>query len=222
MSRLYLLLSFLMLLCSFTAHAEPHFEISLPQQTKTTQFNVVDSKQSFTVQAAPVKRQSVVPLKTSLPASVVIMKKPTAVDFLPATAPNKTYQFYVPKAFGKDPLDGMQLEHGTMLTRISSDTLYCAAQIMADEYTTGYKSGVPLPDFPAKTVLLTWKHDSRLHWQCIFSKHTDFFGNKYILQCRTMKDGKTCQLLYVFPKDKLNEYLPLALYSLNSFTLLQT
>lgn len=223
MIKLFVTAALLSLTAALPTAAAPHFKIILPHGVADQQAKH-PFPSSYSWKYSKSDDRNPAPGDTGFPAPVPSdftspMRPPSAADFFTAAAPNKAYVYSVPKAFGKNPLEGFSSGNGTMLTHISSDNLYCAAQVIAPEYADSYKPGVPLPEYKGKKVLLNWRHDSLLSWNCVLSKHNDFFGDKYILQGQAREGTKTCQLLYVFPKGKFYEYFPQVLYSLNSFKL---
>ena len=64
-------------------------------------------------------------------------------------------------------------------------------------------------------------HGNQLIWTCRLSAHNDYHGNKLLLTAEAQQNGKTYQLLYVMPSLQADNYLPQAIYSLDSFKLNQ-
>ncbi len=152
------------------------------------------------------------------PPSLKNLPQPQPADFYLLHNPYGPYSIALPRAFGADPLAEMKNLRGPMLLRQASENLLLAVNIADPADTRHYRPAQRLPDFPDKQVLLAWEQGERLHWQCVLSTCSDFYGSKAILQAEAAENGKTCELLYVFPSDNMEHYLAQALYSLNSFT----
>lgn len=157
------------------------------------------------------------PLKQP-PASRSYMRSPQPGDFTTIASKSGGYIFAMP-AWGADPLAGLENLADIMIVRTAGNSLAAAATVLDSSDTLHYKPVQPLPSFDNKKVLWKWEHNSGLTWQCALSTAADYHGDKMLLEARASQGGKTYQLLYVFPADKFTYYLPMALYSINSFRL---
>ena len=131
------------------------------------------------------------------------MRTPQASDFISVSSEAGGYSMVVPKAFGKNPLADLPQTEGAMLVRTAGNTLMLAATVLD----------------PADTakVYWQWQHGSQFIWNCRLSAHNDYHGNKLLLTAEAQQNGKTYQLLYVMPAMQADNYLPQAIYSLDSF-----
>lgn len=127
----------------------------------------------------------------------------------------------IPKAFGKNPLADLPQAEGAMLLRTASNILMLAATVLDPADTASFKATEALPVYENAKVYWQWQHGNQLIWTCRLSAHNDYHGNKLLLTAEAQQNGKTYQLLYVMPAAQADNYLPQAIYSLDSFKLNQ-
>ena len=168
--------------------------------------------------AVPVKPKPQLKLVKPLPRPRQFMRTPQQMDFTQVSS-SAGYSLAVHKAYGKNPLEGLPYAEGAMLLRSGGDTLLCAVNILDPADKTSFQSTLPLPAYTGKKVFTTWQQPGPQGWQCVLSQHKDYKGDKLLLQATSMANGKTYELLYVMPLAKFTHYLPMAIYSLNSFKL---
>ncbi len=175
------------------------------------------STAAVTVQqpAIPVHKNALPPH----PASKNILHQPQTQDFDWYLNAAGGYALALPKAFGSDPLSALPQAAGPMLVRAADNNLLLSVNIIDPQDTQHYQATQALPDFPDKKLLWKWPHSAWLEWNCSLSEHQDYYGQKLLLQAQSVHNGKTYELLYIFPAGQYATYLPQALYSLNSFRL---
>lgn len=149
------------------------------------------------------------------------MRTPQASDFISVSSEAGGYSIAVPKAFGKNPLADLPQAEGAMLVRTAGNTLMLAATVLDPADTASFKATEALPVYENAKVYWQWQHGNQLIWTCRLSAHNDYHGNKLLLTAEAQQNGKTYQLLYVMPAAQADNYLPQALYSLDSFKLNQ-
>lgn len=149
------------------------------------------------------------------------MRTPQASDFISVSSETGGYSMAVPKAFGKNPLADLPQAEGAMLVRTAGNTLMLAATVLDPADTASFKATEALPVYENAKVYWQWQHGNQLIWTCRLSAHNDYHGNKLLLTAEAQQNGKTYQLLYVMPAMQADNYLPQALYSLDSFKLNQ-
>ncbi len=155
------------------------------------------------------------------PASAQLMRTPQYADF--STVKNEAggYQLAVPKSFGSDPLASLPSSNGPMLLRIRDNNCMCAATVADKNDMVSYRPAEGFAEPKNSRTLYTWQHGSASAlWKCTLSSSTDFYGDKMRVKAVCDYQGRSYQLLYVFPAAKINYFLPQALYSLNSFRFL--
>ena len=145
------------------------------------------------------------------------MRTPQASDFTSVSSEAGGYSMAVPKAFGKNPLADLPQTEGAMLVRTAGNTLMLAATVLDPADTASFKATEALPVYENAKVYWQWQHGNQLIWTCRLSAHNDYHGNKLLLTAEAQQNGKTYQLLYVMPALQANNYLPQAIYSLDSF-----
>lgn len=145
------------------------------------------------------------------------MRTPQASDFISVSSEAGGYSIAVPKAFGKNPLADLPQADGAMLVRTASNILMLAATVLDPADTASFKATEALPVYENAKVYWQWQHGNQLIWTCRLSAHNDYHGNKLLLTAEAQQNGKTYQLLYVMPAAQADNYLPQALYSLDSF-----
>lgn len=145
------------------------------------------------------------------------MRTPQASDFISVSSEAGGYIMAVPKAFGENPLAGLPQAEGAMLVRTAGNTLMLAATVLDPADTASFKATEALPVYENAKVYWQWQHGNQLIWTCRLSAHNDYHGNKLLLTAEAQQNGKTYQLLYVMPAAQADNYLPQALYSLDSF-----
>lgn len=149
------------------------------------------------------------------------MRTPQASDFISVSSEAGGYSMAVPKAFGNNPLADLPQAEGAMLVRTASNILMLAATVLDPADTASFKATEALPVYGNAKVYWQWQHGNQLIWTCRLSAHNDYHGNKLLLTAEAQQNGKTYQLLYVMPAMQADNYLPQALYSLDSFKLNQ-
>lgn len=149
------------------------------------------------------------------------MRTPQASDFISVSSEAGGYIMAVPKAFGENPLAGLPQAEGAMLVRTAGNTLMLAATVLDPADTASFKATEALPVYENAKVYWQWQHGNQLIWTCRLSAHNDYHGNKLLLTAEAQLNGKTYQLLYVMPAMQADNYLPQAIYSLDSFKLNQ-
>lgn len=145
------------------------------------------------------------------------MRTPQASDFISVSSEAGGYSMAVPKAFGKNPLADLPQAEGAMLVRTAGNTLMLAATVLDPADTASFKATEALPVYENAKVYWQWQHGNQLIWTCRLSAHNDYHGNKLLLTAEAQQNGKTYQLLYVMPALQADNYLPQAIYSLDSF-----
>lgn len=149
------------------------------------------------------------------------MRTPQASDFTIISSEAGGYSMAVPKAFGKNPLAGLPQTEGAMLVRTAGNNLMLAATMLDPADTASFKATEALPVYENAKVYWQWQHGNQLIWTCRLSAHNDYHGDKLLLTAEAQLNGKTYQLLYVMPALQADNYLPQAIYSLDSFKLNQ-
>ena len=149
------------------------------------------------------------------------MRTPQASDFISVSSEAGGYSMAVPKAFGNNPLADLPQAEGAMLVRTASNILMLAATVLDPADTASFKATETLPVYENAKVYWQWQHGNQLIWTCRLSAHNDYHGNKLLLTAEAQQNGKTYQLLYVMPALQADNYLPQAIYSLDSFKLNQ-
>ena len=147
------------------------------------------------------------------------MRTPQASDFISVSSEAGGYSMAVPKAFGKNPLADLPQTEGAMLVRTAGNNLMLAATVLDPADTASFKATEALPVYENAKVYWQWQHGSQLIWTCRLSAHNDYHGDKLLLTAEAKQNGKTYQLLYVMPALQADNYLPQAIYSLDSFKL---
>lgn len=145
------------------------------------------------------------------------MRTPQASDFISVSSEAGGYSMAVPKAFGKNPLADLPQTEGAMLVRTAGNTLMLAATVLDPADTASFKATEALPVYENAKVYWQWQHGNQLIWTCRLSAHNDYHGNKLLLTAEAQQNNKTYQLLYVMPAMQADNYLPQAIYSLDSF-----
>lgn len=145
------------------------------------------------------------------------MRTPQASDFISVSSEAGGYSMAVPKAFGKNPLADLPQAEGAMLVRTAGNTLMLAATMLDPADTASFKATEALPVYENAKVYWQWQHGNQLIWTCRLSAHNDYHGDKLLLTAEAQQNGKTYQLLYVMPAMQADNYLPQAIYSLDSF-----
>lgn len=149
------------------------------------------------------------------------MRTPQASDFISVSSEAGGYSMAVPKAFGKNPLADLPQTEGAMLVRTAGNNLMLAATVLDPADTASFKATEALPVYENAKVYWQWQHGNQLIWTCCLSAHNDYHGDKLLLTAEAQLNGKTYQLLYVMPALQADNYLPQAIYSLDSFKLNQ-
>ena len=149
------------------------------------------------------------------------MRTPQASDFISVSSEAGGYSMAVPKAFGKNPLADLPQTEGAMLVRTAGNNLMLAATVLDPADTASFKATEALPVYENAKVYWQWQHGNQLIWTCRLSAHNNYHGDKLLLTAEAQQNGKTYQLLYVMPALQADNYLPQAIYSLDSFKLNQ-
>ena len=145
------------------------------------------------------------------------MRTPQASDFTIVSSKAGGYNIAVPNSFGKNPLADLPQAEGAMLVRTAGNTLMLAATVLDPADTASFKATEALPVYENAKVYWQWQHGNQLIWTCRLSAHNDYHGNKLLLTAEAQQNDKTYQLLYVMPAMQADNYLPQAIYSLDSF-----
>ena len=145
------------------------------------------------------------------------MRTPQVNDFTVVSSEAGGYSMAVPKAFGKNPLADLPQAEGAMLVRTASNILMLAATMLDAADTASFKATEALPVYENAKVYWQWQHGNQLIWTCRLSAHNDYHGNKLLFTAEAQQNNKTYQLLYVMPAMQADNYLPQAIYSLDSF-----
>ena len=149
------------------------------------------------------------------------MRTPQASDFTSVSSEAGGYSMAVPKAFGNNPLADLPQTEGAMLVRTAGNNLMLAATVLDPADTASFKATEALPVYENAKVYWQWQHGSQIIWTCRLSAHNDYHGDKLLLTAEAQQNGKTYQLLYVMPALQADNYLPQAIYSIDSFKLNQ-
>lgn len=149
------------------------------------------------------------------------MRTPQASDFISVSSEAGGYTLAVPKAFGKNPLADLPQTEGAMLVRTAGNNLMLAATVLDPTDTAAFKATAALPVYENAKVYWQWQHGSQFIWTCRLSAHNDYHGDKLLLTAEAQQNGKIYQLLYVMPALQADNYLPQAIYSIDSFKLNQ-
>lgn len=149
------------------------------------------------------------------------MRTPQASDFISVSSEAGGYSMAIPKAFGKNPLADLPQAEGAMLVRTAGNTLMLVATMLDPADTASFKATEALPVYENAKVYWQWQHGNQLIWTCRLSAHNDYHGDKLLLTAEATQNGKIYQLLYVMPAAQADNYLPQAIYSLDSFKLNQ-
>lgn len=149
------------------------------------------------------------------------MRTPQASDFISISSEAGGYSMSVPKAFGNNSLADLPQTEGAMLVRTAGNNLMLAATVLDPADTASFKATEALPVYENAKVYWQWQHGSQFIWTCRLSAHNDYHGDKLLLTAEAQQNGKTYQLLYVMPAMQTDNYLPQAIYSLDSFKLNQ-
>lgn len=203
-------------------HDPPRIYIE-PNAKEQTDLSEKLKKNTAAAKTAPTAKKPARnrPAAAARPATRWIMRTPQYADFTTVKNEAGGYQLAVPKCFGSDPLASLPSSQGPMLLRISDNNCMCAATVADAGDTVSYKPAENLPDLKNSRTLYTWQHGSSpVVWTCRLSSCTDFYGSKMQLKAVCSYQGRSYQLLYMFPSEKINTFLPQALYSLNSFRFL--
>lgn len=150
------------------------------------------------------------------------MRTPQVNDFTVVSSETGGYSMAIPKSFGKNPLADLPQADGAMLVRTASNILMLAATVLDPADTASFKATEALPVYENAKVYWQWQHGSQFIWNCRLSAHNDYHGNKLLLTAEAQQNNKTYQLLYVMPAMQADNYLPQAIYSLDSFKLNQS
>lgn len=150
------------------------------------------------------------------------MRTPQANDFISVSSEAGGYSMAVPKSFGKNPLADLPQTEGAMLVRTAGNNLMLAATVLDPADTASFKATEALPVYENAKIYWQWQHGSQLIWTCRLSAHNDYHCDKLLLTAEAQQNGKTYQLLYVMPALQADNYLPQAIYSLDSFKLNQS
>lgn len=183
--------------------------------TNATKTPVVDNKPVAPADKPKPKPKLNLVGKPPLPRQ--FMRTPQVNDFTVVSSEAGGYSMAVPKAFGKNPLADLPQAEGAMLVRTAGNTLMLAATVLDPADTASFKATEALPVYENAKVYWQWQHGSQFIWNCRLSAHNDYHGNKLLLTAEATQNGKTYQLLYVMPAAQADNYLPQALYSLDSF-----
>lgn len=168
----------------------------------------------FTAAPAPAHPSKNITIKQ--PSSQQVMQVPIVNNFHQVKNPYG-YTLAVPAALGSHTLADYPQVNGPMMVFARDKNTLMAVNVIDYTDTVSYKPVQPLPDFSNKKILCKWQHPTTSGWYCTLSRHTDFIGDKMLLQAKSNHNGKTYELLYVFPFAEYEVLLPQVLYSVNSF-----
>lgn len=166
--------------------------------------------------AAPPKQS----VATNATADWQSLLPPQTGDFYQLANKAGGYSLQVPKAFGENPLAGLPHADGPMQLRAQSEALLCAVNVQAPQDKHYYNPALALPELNNKELLVSWQHGNTLVWNCSLSRQQDYYGDKLVLEATAPTNGKTYELLYVLPTKDYARLLSQALWSLNSFEIL--
>lgn len=147
------------------------------------------------------------------------MRTPQLSDFASVTSVAGGYSLSLPLAFGTDPLAGLPQTEGAMLVRTKDDTLMCAVNVIDPTDAVSFNAVQPLPTYENAKLHWSWQQEAGLTWDVKLSSHSDFHGEKMLLEAQAQQAGKTYQMLFVMPSKRYTELLPQAVYALSSFKL---
>lgn len=150
------------------------------------------------------------------------MRTPQLSDFASMTSVAGGYSLSLPLAFGTDPLAGLPQTEGAMLVRTKDDTLMCAVNVIDPTDAVSFNAVQPLPTYENAKLHWSWQQEADLTWDVKLSSHSDFHGEKMLLEAQAQQAGKTYQMLFVMPSKRYTELLPQAAYALSSFKLNNT
>lgn len=188
--------------------------------TNATKTPVVDNKPIAPADKPKPKPKLNLVGKPPLPRQ--FMRTPQVNDFTVVSSETGGYSMAIPKSFGKNPLADLPQADGAMLVRTASNILMLAATVLDPADTASFKATEALPVYENAKVYWQWQHGSQFIWNCRLSAHNDYHGNKLLLTAEAQQNNKTYQLLYVMPAMQADNYLPQAIYSLDSFKLNQS
>lgn len=164
------------------------------------------------------------PIPTASKGLQINIKQPTPTKYMEAPVPsafqpvvNKDYHLSVPTAFGKDPLANLPGAQGAMILRVQDNLVFMAVNVIDPNDDSSFNPTQALPKFPEKKIRLNWLQGTQGKLECKGSKYDSVNGMAYIIEGKYISNDKTYELLYSFPKEQLSTYLPLVMYSLNSF-----
>lgn len=169
------------------------------------------------VLAAPAKQTT----KPEQNAGWQSLFPPQAEDFYQLTNKLGGYSLQLPQDFGPNPLAGLPHADGPMQLRAQSEMLLCAINVQYPQDKHYFNAAAPLPELNNKELLVSWQHGSKLVWNCSLSRQQDYNGDKLILEATAPTNGKTYELLYILPTKDYAKLLSQALWSLNSFEVLE-
>lgn len=167
--------------------------------------------------AAPAKQQS----KAHSNDNWQVLRQPQQGDFYQIQNTAGGYKVLLPKSFGSNPLEGLPHTDGPMQVRATSEQQLCAINVQTTQDNQYFDAIAPLPELKNKQHLVQWKHGKSLIWDCILSRQQDYNGDKLVLEATAPANGKTYELLYVMPTKDYAILLSQAIWSLNSFELLE-
>lgn len=147
------------------------------------------------------------------------MRTPQTSDFTSVTSVAGGYSISLPTAFGTDPLAELPQTEGAMLVRTKDDTLMCAVTVLDATDAASFNAMQPLPAYENASLHWSWQQEAALLWNVKLSSHSDYHGDKMLLEAKAEQAGKTYQMLFVLPSGRYTELLPQAVYALNSFRL---
>lgn len=168
--------------------------------------------------AAPTKQSDT---KSHPADSWQALKQPQQSDFYQTQNSNGGYKLFLPKAFGSNPLANLPHANGPMQLRATSEQLFCAINVQDKHDKLAFDASAPLPKLNNKQQLVQWKHGNSIVWNCTLSRQQDYIGDKLILEANAPANDKTYELLYVMPTKDYATLLSQAIWSLNSFELLE-
>lgn len=144
-------------------------------------------------------------------------------DFKWLTNESGHYSLALPKAYGTDPLQDLPL-NGPEIVREVGDELFMAATVDDPVDIKYYKNQKTMPSFPGAVPLVTETRPTVQNHQatCVYFNYEMEGTTCLVLRADIPLEGKTYKLLYVFPENQRNSFLPLSLYSLENFRVVET
>lgn len=172
-------------------------------------------KPTATQPAPPQKVAVAKPSTIKQPVSEKFMETPKPTDFEPVIKAD--YHLSVPTAFGVNPLADLPGTDGPMTLRVQDNLVFMAVNVIDPEDDESFNATQTLPQFEGKKTRLNWLQGTQGKLKVQGSRYDSIDGSTYVIEGKYENKEKIYELLYSFPKGQMKTYLPLVLYSLNSF-----